>query len=99
MKCPFELPVKAEISPVDPDLRYVASVDRSKIGYIFGDCYKDYADYIVHAINSHEKFKAALEKIWHTEVHDDKDCDPYGALGICKNLAEQALKEEAEKEQ
>lgn len=55
MKCPFVLPVKTNVSPVDPNLRYVSSVDRSKVGYIFGDCNKDYADYIVTIINSHKK--------------------------------------------
>ncbi len=37
--------------------------------------------------------KAALEKIRGTEVSDDKDRDPYGALGICKDTALDALKE------
>lgn len=45
------------------------------------------------AINSHEKYKAALEKIRDTKVRDDEDCDPYGALGICKDIARDVLEE------
>jgi hypothetical protein len=37
-------------------------------------------------------FKTALNKIRKVEVHKVEDCDPYGALGICKDTAFDALK-------
>ena len=41
-----------------------------------------------------EIFKKTLEKISKVEVHKVEDCDPYGALGICKDTAFEALKAE-----
>lgn len=51
-------------------------------------------DCIIKAINSHKIFKTALEKISKVEVNKVEDCDPYGALGICKDTASDALKTE-----
>lgn len=46
------------------------------------------------AINSYKIFKNALEKISKVEVNKVEDCDPYRALGICKDTALDALKAE-----
>lgn len=54
----------------------------------------DDGDYV--AYEDYEKYEKALEKIRDTETHDDEECDPYGALGICKDTARDVL-EEAEK--
>lgn len=54
MKCPFELPVSTNVSVVDSDRRYITGTNG--FPFICGDADKDYADYIVQAINSHEKF-------------------------------------------
>ena len=40
-----------------------------------------------------KKYKAALKKIRAIKVSDDEDCDPYGALGICKDIARDVLEE------
>ncbi len=79
MKCPFELPVVAEVSVVDSSSRYITTVTHK---YICGDVSsKDYTDYIVQAINSHGKFKTALRII----ANGNADRMP--------NIAKQVLKE------
>ena len=60
MKCPFELPVEAHISSVDSDMRYITG--SNGFPFICGDINTEYADYIVQAINSHEKLVKALKE-------------------------------------
>ena len=95
MKCPFELPIKKVVTHVnEAGCKYQVQIvegKRALAAYLT----KDEANYIVATINSHEKLVNALEKIRDTEVRDVEDCDPYGALGICKDTARDAL--EAEK--
>lgn len=92
MKIPFEIPVKKTIKRpyANP---YIEDNEGKEICMCQDELQ---ADYIVTAINSNKKYEKALEKIRDTETHDDKDCDPYGALGICKDIARDVL-EEAEK--
>ena len=91
MKCPFELPVKKL-----PDFEFEKNgLYRSESAnglFLSFSLKEDEVDYIVQAINGYEKLTQALEKIRDTEVRD-ADGDPYGALGICKNIALDVLKE------
>ena len=95
MKCPFELPVESRESVAAVDLRYIAS--KNTVCYICGDVSERYADYIVQAINSHEKLKKALRRFGHhdspcagiLDLNDDAEC----TCGF-----EQALKEAGEEQ-
>jgi len=106
MKCPFELPVKANVSTVDSDRRYITGT--KGFPYICGDMLKEYADYIVQAINSHEKLKTVSHNLAKTMGIDyairtlsaSEDTMAVGAAVILKGIqsqAKQALKE-AEKQ-
>ena len=61
MKCPFELPVKATVSTVDTDKRYISSLDYKT--FVCGDVNKEYADYIVTVINSHRNLEMYKEYV------------------------------------
>ena len=61
MKCPFELPVEANVSAVDSDNRYITG--KNGFPFIFGDVKKEYADYIVQVINSHKKLVGNLKNV------------------------------------
>ena len=88
----MECPVEKELSVQGRYGNLYRIIDAGKATIASGILGKD-IDQIVQAINSHEKFKTALTKIRNTEVSDDKECDAYGALGICKDIAIEALKE------
>lgn len=89
MKLPFQFPVKKTLKRP-----YANPYIEDNEGKELCMCQDELeADYIVTAINSHEKYKIALEKIRDTETHDVKDCDPYDALGICKDTARDVLEE------
>ena len=67
MKCPFELPVKAETSIVDSDSRYITTETHT---YICGDISsEEYADYIVTAINAYDSMKEFIENTDNTESY------------------------------
>ena len=76
MKCPFELPVR-----LNKKGHFVCGDDKS---------YRDltprlsmslkYKPYIVHAINSHEKLKTALEQIRDLETECCPRCEGNGRL-------------------
>ena len=57
MECPFELPVKKEILP-----RNTKNIDLYRIEGAYFPYTKDEVDYIVQAINSHEKLVEALKE-------------------------------------
>jgi hypothetical protein len=78
MKYPFELPVKKIPDSKEFEGLWVV-VD--KAGMIIGFPLKDFeADYIVQAINSHEKFKTALENIAELETDCCQRCEGNGRL-------------------
>ena len=78
MKCPFDLPVKKVKSNIGT---YYVIENRTgaerEIGF---DLPKKQADYIVQAINSHEKFKIALENIVSLETECCPRCEGSGRL-------------------
>ena len=99
MECPFELPLEKKIKKYDdePDGLIIAQADGLPIltaGKDRGLCGKRnlsrQLDYIVQAINSHEKLLKALKK-----YGDHEPCCVKG--DGCNCGFEQALKEEAEK--
>ena len=97
MECPFELPVKKAVTHVtEAGCKYqvqIATGKRALAAFLT----KDEADYIVQAINCHEKLVEALDEIEAVScgekqiesdgVYDDSD----GLLWIYKKI--QALKE------
>ena len=87
-------PIKLSVYPIEFSKRVVIIRDQESTDIL--SVPKKYADYIITAINSHEKLVEALMQIRDTEVTDDDDCDPYGALGICKDIARDTLKEAGE---
>ncbi len=89
MKCPFELPVEANVSVVDSDRRYITGTNG--FPFICGDADKEAADYIVQAINSYKKFKTALEVI--SDHEDHRKNAGVGYDGVVDEYAKQALKE------
>ena len=92
MECPFELPVKKEILP-----RNTKNIDLYRIEGAYFPYTKDEVDYIVQAINSHEKLVEALENLREEldedHIHDREDCT--GDCPIC--VIDEAL--EAEKKE
>ena len=89
MKCPFETPVEARESSADPDLRYIAS--KNTVCFICGDVNKKYANYIVHAINSHEKLTKIMQISYEAICTGDQEASDK-AIGLIEDY-EQALKE------
>ena len=73
MNCPFNLPVK-KIDSKEPGSLWIV-ID--KIGIIISFPLKDFeADYIVTAINSHEKYKIACAKAYEGLCTNNLDaCD------------------------
>jgi len=91
MECPFELPVEKKPDSKEFEGLWIV-VD--KVGMIIGFPLKDFeADYIVQAINSHEKMKTALEEIEAVSCGEKQvaEDDSEGMGWIYKRI--QALKE------
>jgi len=59
MKCPFELPVKKKPDFANEDLFRIESATGLFLSFSLKE---DEVDYIVHAINSHEKLLGQIEK-------------------------------------
>ncbi len=76
MKCPFELPVKAiylYTGAFGPQYRFDDSEGNELLSISIS---KEQADYIVQAINCHEKFKIASAKAYEGLCINDPDaCD------------------------
>ena len=84
MKCPFELPVEKEVTHVtEAGVKYKVIAGTLVIAAFLS---KSEADYIVQAVNSHEKLVNALQYVAKRENPDKED-----------ELIREAL-EEAEKE-
>ena len=96
MKCPFIVPVEKEVSYQDRRGEFFRIIDVAKCT-IVSDLREDVADFLVQAINSHEKYKEVLEEIEGVscgEIQVAED-DSEGMGWIYKRI--QALKE-AEKQ-
>lgn len=87
MECTFKLPVY----PIEFSKRVVIIRDQESTDIL--SVPKKYADYIVQAINSHEKLVEALgnlrEELDEDHIHDREDCT--GDCPIC--VIDEALKE------
>ena len=100
MKCPFIVPVEKEVSYQDRRGEFFRIIDVAKCT-IVSDLREDVADFLVQAINSHDKLSEALDEIEAVScgeqqiesdgVYDDSD----GMLWIYKRI--QALKESEKK--
>ena len=89
MKCPTALKILKELNLCERTCTIFNSFGNSQKKAEVRKASKE----LRQAINSHKKLKTALEKISKVEVNKVEDCDPYGALGICKDTASDALKE------
>jgi len=88
MKCPFEIPVKKVVTHVtEVGVKYQIQITEGKRA-LAAYLTKDEADYIVQAINSHEKLEEALKnvKAFLKGSHIEKDRQ-------VAEMLEQALKE------
>ena len=107
MKCPFELPIEKKVRKYEKgeldalvlvqangELIHTAGRDKNDLS--------DKLDYIVQAVNSHEKFKDTLGKI--KDQAERATCVQDRSVGIikgvCKVIADECTEalEEAEKE-
>ena len=77
MECPFELPIYTTELPNRVGDFWIFNVNTAPLFAIEN---KQQADYIVQAINSHEKFKTALEKIVELETDCCPRCEGNGRL-------------------
>lgn len=78
MKCPYKIPVEAYYITIGE--MWVIKDKEGKV--LFFKLTEQQAEFLAKAINSHEKFETALEKI-----ADDNSYEP------CTPIAKQALKE------
>lgn len=97
MECPFELPVEKKPDSKEFEGLWIV-VD--KVGMIIGFPLKDFeADYIVQAINSHEKLVKAIKgamrikDLWYFQSREPQYQNESEALEIMRSMFKQALKE------
>ncbi len=97
MECPFELPVVKK-PDFDFDKTGLYRVESANTLFLSFSLKEDEVDYIVQAINCHEKFKTALEKIADqanraSMVQDRSVGIIKQTCGVIFSEAKQALKE------
>ncbi len=91
MKCPVEVKESASSG-----LYYISDFNCC---YVCGDMRKETADYIVQAINSHEKLVEAIKSamrikdLWYFQSNEPQYFSESEALETMRNMFEQALKE------